>query len=209
MVHHWKETGESDPTWASERDIVLLEKKLLATGMDRYRCTWMFWPPEQGRHEVSFAIELFTLEFHEYTGSRGGADQWKRGFDVRRWLTGTIDWLGWRHSPEYPWVDDLKTGRWPVHPDSKQLLSYLLYPWVRVRCPNDWRAVASITQWPKYPISMMPRRTERNTLVSQVDMIEHLDDLRWSLTHPNEVVPSEDGCRFCDSRPVCPAHQGE
>lgn len=195
LVHHWKETGESDPAWASERDIVCLEKKLLGTGIKRE--DW--WPTGAGRHEVTFAVELYTLRLREYTGPREGADEWKKQFSPR-WLTGTIDWLATHNAR--PWIDDLKTGAWPVHVDTKQLLSYAMYPYAKHAPFPYW---TTITQWPKYPLAGLPRRTGR--WASELDMLAHLDDLRWAHEHPTEINPTENGCRFCDSKPICPAHQ--
>lgn len=186
--------------WADDRDCALLEKKVLATGIKRHE----WWPPSYGRHEVTFAVNLKTLSLCEYTGSRDGADAWKKRFGPA-WLTGTIDWEGRLPYEGTPWIDDLKTGRWPVHPDSKQLLSYGLYPWLKAERSKSWGCARSITQWPKYPIAALPIRTW-GTPMCGLDMEEHVDDLRYSLEHPTETNPTEEGCRFCDCRPVCPAH---
>ena len=43
----------------------------------------------------------------------------------------------------------------------------------------------------------------------QVELELYLDDVRWALTHPEEVRRSDEGCKFCESRPHCPAWENE
>lgn len=66
----------------------------------------------------------------------------------------------------------------------------------------------SITQWPRYPLDGLPTRTggELNAL----DMMEHLDDLRYAVAHPEEARPNPTGsmgnpCSFCPNREEIPA----
>jgi hypothetical protein len=200
-VHHWKETGDTDPPWADSRDTLVLEKKLVLTGLDETRDT--LWAG--GAHEVTFAVHLPTGSRQRYSGPRAGADAWKAEFallpNAREWLTGTIDYL-------YPdgSVDDLKTGAWPVHPaESGQLLSYMLLPWLELGAPLRFEGDASITQWPKYPLAGVPTRTYHP--VTGIDMMDHLDNLRHAVTS-SEVTPSDEGCRFCDCKLKCPAWDG-
>lgn len=163
------------------------------------RETW--WPSANGEHEFTYALNLRTLELRKFDGRGKDADIWKKVFGPD-WLTGTVDWVGqWEG---IPWIDDLKTGRWPVDPRTKQLLSYGLFDWVDQGKHPHYQAHRSITQWPKYPINGVPRRTW-GPLMTGLELEEHLDDLRWSLDHPTEMNPTADGCKFCDSAPVCPS----
>ncbi len=161
-----------------------------------------------GEHEVTFALELNHLTVKRYTGECwcGGCDRdaWKAHHTGPRWLTGTIDYLLVETGC---WVDDLKTGEWPVSPvDNKQLLSYALYPWVLAGCPLKYGASLSITTWKKYRLDAPPTREEWEA--TGFDLHEHLEDLRWAATHPDEVNPTDDGCRFCECKPGCPAMKG-
>jgi hypothetical protein len=187
-LHLWKETG-----------IVTKEvaKKVETSGIDREQ----WWPTSGGgRHEVTFAIDLFHEELTMYDPAvyRETPDEWKKKFDPLRCLTGTIDWLDGTH------VDDLKTGDWPVvAEESKQLRSYALVPWLMRRKPKGYRAPVSITQWTWYPLGGEPVRNWDT--VSGVELAQHLDDLRWSMEHPEEINKSDEGCKFCESRVHCPA----
>lgn len=229
LAHHWAETGEIAPPWADPRDVDVLEKKLLLTGIKRE--DW--WP--HGHHEVSFAIrladvhnqpELLLMVRKDPTEIRPGVayrcnglddmNEWKRSFDSR-WLTGTIDLLDWgdveHKSAGNPtgttaWVDDLKTGRWPVDATtSGQLRSYALVPWLAAGKPMAWDGLVSITQWPKYPLAALPVRNSHH--LTALDLMEHLGDLQHAASHPRQVVPGDDQCRFCDCKRVCPAWVGE
>lgn len=160
-----------------------------------------WWPNGQGQHEVTYALNLITLELRRFRGARADADKWKAQFGPQ-WLTGTIDWLGTMGG--LPWLDDLKTGRWPVDPRTKQLPSYGLFSYFESGRHADYQAHRSITQWPKYPINGLPVR-KWGPLMTALELEEHLDDLRWALEHPTETNPGEEQCRFCDSAPVCPS----
>jgi hypothetical protein len=165
------------------------------------------WWPDPGTHELTFALELDGLKVLEWDPSCGvSRDDWKAAFPADEWLTGTIDYLvigeGW------PWLDDLKTGRWRVDPvTSKQLRSYALYPWVLSGCAPDFEIEVSITQWTKYPLSGSPERSWHR--LTHLDLMEHLEDLRWAVEHPFEVNAGEEQCRFCECRPFCPAWRDE
>jgi hypothetical protein len=192
LVHHWKETGDEAPAWADPRDVKTFGKRLVLSGVERD----VWWPPGAGEHEVTFALNLLTLELLQ-PPEEAVRDEWKAAFSTP-WLTGTIDWLSGS------WVDDLKTGNWPVDPvTSKQLRSYSLLPWARAGFPVKWSGLITITQWPKYPLASPPQRTSHE--IDGFDMAEHLSDLQWAVDHPDEVNPTEDGCRFCASKGVCPS----
>ena len=171
--------------------IATLDKKLALSGIERE----FYW--HGGDHEVTFAIHLETLRVWRYGPDLGGAKDWKAAFNAE-WLTGTIDYLTPRR------VDDLKTGRWPVDPaTSRQLRSYALLPWVEAGCPIGWDIEVSVTQWEKYPLHGLPRVSRYD--LGGMDLMEHLEDLRWTRDHPAEVNPTSEGCMFCDCKPGCPA----
>lgn len=192
-MHAWAETGESD-------DPRVL-KKLMMSGVRRE--DW--WP--EGKHEVTFAIHLPTARAERYSGKRKGVDKWKARHGAE-WLTGTIDFLG-THKGR-PWVCDLKTGSWPIDPvASRQIQSYLLLPWIEEGTPVREMYYRSVLQFPRYPLEGIPRRTGLAHPVSGFSLRLHLDDLLWSVEHPGEVNPTEDGCRFCECKPACPAMKGK
>lgn len=225
LVHKWKETGVVPDDGSP--DAVCLEKKLILSGVKRE--DW--WVPGEGEHEVTFAIELATAKLilweapkDSSTGCNapeppGGwqgarcpgctecdtetADDWKKSFDPKQYLTGSIDWLHWGTEKTLPWVDDLKTGRWPVDvKKSKQLLSYLLVPWIKAGMPVvGWKGVVSITQWPRYRLDCLPKRSSRR--VTGLDLVAHLEDIRWATENPTEKNPTEEHCRFCPCRAAC------
>ncbi len=199
LAHWWKETGESDPDWADPRDVKCLERKLFLSGIKREE----WW--SGGEHEVTFALDLATLELHEYGEGKGEQfltrDKWKEQWSgMPGWLTGTIDYL-WPDGS----INDLKTGAWPVDPwTSKQLRSYALHPWVKAGRPPRWNVLLGIDWWQKYPQNGLPIRTE--ALTSGFELHDHLEDLRWASEHPEEVNPGDEQCRWCESKPLCPAH---
>jgi hypothetical protein len=73
--------------------------------------------------------------------------------------------------------------------------------------PMAWDGLVSITQWPKYPLAGKPVRTSYQ--LSGFDLLEHLEDLRWAMAHPDEVNPDEEACRFCAAKPNCPKWPGD
>jgi hypothetical protein len=216
LVHHWKETGDSYPSFADEKDTKCFNKKLVMTGVERES----YWAG--GEHEVTFAIRLDELHVERYVPERGATnedrDAWKANFPADKWLTGTIDYL----KPDR--LDDLKTGklmyfskaqqRWIYKPvpaaGNRQLWSYTMLPWCEAGCPDDWEFLTSITQWPRYPLDGLPIRTYAWVTSGELKM--HLAEIRYALSHPNETKqPTDDDedCLFCDSRPNCPewAHE--
>lgn len=209
LVHWWKETGDTRPDFAKARDSATLEKKIDKSGV--VRDEW--WPEGTGVHEYTFALQPSTLELRIHAGPRAQADQWKKSFGYTEWLTGTLDW----YEPpglDDARVDDLKTGAWPVWAKwSKQLRSYALVPWVQEGCPTKWTCRTSITRWPRYPLAGLPTR-HWHTLTG-FDMMEHLSDVRWTLSHPSEVnvVPADEEtgkmspCSGCECREPFPASE--
>lgn len=201
LVHSWKETGrafdpESGDDW-SNGDADLLRRKLFAVGdlLDR----GALWPGDRSNHELTFAVHLTAdppqVSWYHRETATCTADEWKAAFGTE-FLTGTLDYVGTRDGT--PWVDDLKTGRWPVDPArSRQLRSYALAVWASRGCAPEFVCHVSITQWPVYPLDGLPVRTWH--VLDTMDLEEHLEDLRYSLAHPEEAVPS-DQCAFCDGR---------
>jgi hypothetical protein len=125
---------------------------------------------------------LATAKLLIHKGKRKHVDRWKKRFDRATWLTGSIDWL--YHDGR---IDDLKTGAWPVDPeDNKQLLSYSLVPWIKAGMPLMWEREVTITQWPRYPLPNPP--TKIASRVTGLQLMEHLEDLRWSARNPTKVI---------------------
>lgn len=184
LVHHWAETGETNPTWADPRHVDILERKLLLSGISRE--TYF----HGGESEVTFAVHIPTLEIASHGGARYTADAWKRNFD-REWLTGTIDYLY-----EDGGVRDLKTGRHIVSPTAPQLRSYMLLTWIRQGHPFSLPET-SIVHWPMYPLDGLPTVTYGQ--LNGIEMWEHVEGLRHALNNPNELIPGEH-CRFCGAK---------
>ena len=156
------------------------------SGIDRE----MIW--QGGTHELTFALNLETLELHEYRGPRAWADWWKK-LHGPEWLTGTSD-----YETETE-VNDLKTGNWPVSPHyNPQLKSYALRHWRLAGMPMDYERRVSITQWQKYPIRALP--TYGVSTVSGLDLMLHLESLQWARRHPAEYNITDEGCRFCPAK---------
>lgn len=205
-VHYWKETGGFK---GSDGHIRTLKKKIEASGINRDE----WWKPGAGEHEVTFAVDLsaVTAVLHDpEEGHDPDPDAWKKAAPAH-WLTGTIDWYVPR-GDKPAWVDDLKTGRWPVNwATSRQLKSYALLDWVLAGCPlTGWTHYVSITQWPKYPLDALPKRT--GGVLLGLDMAEHLEDLRWAISHPEEANAGdpaggfmENPCTFCPNREEHPS----
>jgi hypothetical protein len=174
-AHHWVETGEIVD------DVVL--KKVTLSGIRRHE-----WWPREGKHEVAFALHLFTLELRKYDGPREGADAWKRQFDDKmEWLTGTVDYIHTYRGR--PWTDDFKSGKWPVDYRTKQVASYQLVSWVDEGCPTKPLYYRSITQWPQSPLDALPTRVGLNHPVTGLELKMHLENLRWAVENPDECKP--------------------
>jgi hypothetical protein len=195
LVHSWKENGDT-------RGNRTLDKKLALVDVDREK----LWPTvgARGVHELTFSLNLTTLQLRIWSPSRSKftSDRWKRRHPRASYLTGTLDYLSTRNG--LPWVDDLKTGSWPVSArKSHQLRSYALVPWILADCNTDvW---VSITQWPKYTLRCKPQRKWH--LLKSADLARHLQKLKWAVSSPDVAVPSKEGCMFCPSRIDCNEYQ--
>lgn len=193
LLHYWKETGDTDPPGADPRDVDTAEKKVLLSSIDRDE----WW--HHGEHEVAFAIHLTTLEVQRFvrcdcgephTRPADDPDAWKKSFG-KEWLTGTIDYLR-----DDLGGDDLKTGSWDVEAKgNRQLLSYALLTWVEAGCPTKWEKWWSITTWKKYPLAGLPKRSW--WLITGMDLLDHLEDLRWAVSNPSEVNVVDSLCGHC------------
>lgn len=181
---------------ADPKDVLCLEKKLVMSGIRRND----YWPEGEGEHEVTFAYHLITLEVRWFRGHRDAADAWKEKLrQDPQWMTGTVDWVGNDGS-----VDDLKTGRWPVRAKrNEQLYSYAMPWWLEAGRPVLYKRRLSITQWPRYPLSGLPKRN--HGVVTGIGLAAHLSDLQWTLEHPKETNPDAETCRFCECKNNCRA----
>lgn len=204
LCHYWAETGNANGTTNKHQT---LNKKLTTTAIDREK----LWPTGDGSygHETTFSIHLETLQLRIWTPERSkfGRDDWKRRHPRDKYLTGTIDFLSERARGGLqllPWLDDLKTGSWPIVAKySLQLRSYAIVPWILGDCNTDvW---VSITQWPKYPLGGRPKRNWH--LLKSADIARHLQKIRWAVKNTHKAVPNEHACRFCASKPVCNEYQ--
>ncbi len=185
---------------ASPADIKCLDKKLEMSSIARDE----WWPPGQGEHEVAFAFHVYTNEVRWYRGDKVAGDEWKAGFyQWPEWISGTADWA--YAAKGLIGVDDLKTGRWPVSAaDNKQLMTYAMPFWLEQGMPLKCRLTLSITQWERYPLGGLPKRNWWPGGAGGLDMMAHLQDLRWALEHPGEAAPDRETCMFCDCKNDCP-----
>lgn len=161
------------------------------------------WPRDGARFEVSVAYHVLTgaVESAELPGKEE-QDAWKNAHD-HHWVVGTMDYLGCLFGR--PWVDDLKTGRFPPLPTSAQTVFYALCADRLAGTPPDGVYV-SITHWPRYPVAGRPERV--GTTLSWDDLEDFADLLeqRWEAS-PRPLTPGE-WCRYCPSRANCPAFSG-
>lgn len=205
MVHSWKATGAIPEPQEGYENLPGLFRKKLTTCWGKDEAEWegarlALWPSD-GLHEVSVAL----------TTRAEGAIAWAQDQDQDEWtlrhgdevITGHIDYLG--DVFDDPWIDDLKTGRWPVHPSAPQLLGYSLAGWW-IREKRSRIVYSSVTHWTRYPVKSLPQRTMIE--VSSTD----LDDLFRRLVRLREKVVSKDEnirfkagshCRFCTRRTDC------
>lgn len=160
------------------------------------------WPREGARFEQSVAYHVQTGEVRTASlASKEEQDAWKNSHD-HHWVVGTMDYLG--SLLGRPWVDDLKTGRYPSLPTSAQTVFYSLCADRLAGTPPDG-VYTSITHWPRYPVGGKP---ERVGIVLEWDDLEDFADLleqTWekSQARIKPLTPGE-WCRYCPSRGNCP-----
>ncbi len=197
MFHAWKETGKLVPHKDYPGHLQTGEKKLLLSGIDRNK----YWPKGKGRHEVTFAVNLNTLEVRWYPGKRGGADKWKEPYhDSKEWVSGTADWVVEKDGT-LVLISDLKTGRWPVEAEgNKQLYTYVLPFWIAAGCPLKFSVKLRIEQWPRYPLHGLPEL--KHSSVTGLELRLHLAELREALSNP-VARPDRETCMFCEGRSYC------
>lgn len=194
LCHTWKETGEI--RGGSESHRATLARKLAESGVRRE--DW--WNELEGEHEVTFAVNLEAGTAERFSGSHDDADAWKKRFDSRRYLTGTIDWVGSHRGDD--WVDDLKTGFLKDVNELRQVHSYSMALWMLRGKPRKYRCHRSLTHWRKYPLHGHPERHWGRPLTA-LDLRLHLEDLRYAVANIGEANVSDEGCRFCESRTTC------
>lgn len=213
MGHRWKATGEVRVEPGRTNHEKLFRERLERTALDRS----VLWP-EGGEHEVAVAINCVTGEVERFPGSAmvdpEAADAWKAAHDDR-WVTGTLDY---RHTiMGEPWVDDYKSGAWPVPVETFQLDGYGYADWVLAGRPEQSRV--SITQWPRYPKDGLPWRVGRVITASEhQDFLNNLGlarelyltmagvSLSCQGNIPIDLLTPGEWCRFCPSRGECPAY---
>lgn len=146
MVHTWKETGE-----VNGRLGPTLKKKiaLSLTTRDAY------W--SDGLHEVPLAFNVLSGEARALVVpvSSAAKDAWKAAFGDE-WITGTADYAGLLL--EFPWVDDLKTGRRVEYLDYRAQQAFYALTWTLTQMGRLTTARSTITHWPKYKLNNKPRR---------------------------------------------------
>ena len=158
--------------------------------------------PVGGRNEVSFAYAIDTGEvISAELPTKKEEDAWKEAYDSR-YVTGTADYLG--SLLGRPWVDDLKTGRFPPSPSSAQTVFYALCA-ARLAGSTEG-AYVTITHWPRYPVGCRPERVGRVLTPEDLDDFADLLEQRWRAS-PRALNPGEH-CRFCPSRTNCPVFPG-
>lgn len=199
MAHSWKETGKVKPHKSYPGHAKTFAKKLFLSEIDRNE----YWPKGRGRHEVTFAVNLKTLEVVWYTGKREGADKWKEPYqDSKEWVSGTIDWVVEKDG-KLVLLGDLKTGRWPVEVEgNKQLYTYALPFWIAAGRPLKWKIKLRIEQWPRYPLNGLPQLSYSS--VTGIELRLHLEELREALSNP-VARPDYETCMFCDGKSNCEA----
>lgn len=196
MVHHWSATGEIRPCGGRNTHTARFQDRLDASGVERL--TW--WPELEGsQHELSVAYEALTGELHvEHFPTKPKEDEWKMSFGPT-WVVGTMDYTATLLGS--PWVDDLKTGRWPTPVTSAQITFYAL-------CIARWKGSdtvrASITHWPRYPVIGQPSREAR--VLEFNDLEDFAELLETRVRRGRGPLTTGDQCRFCPSRAFCSAY---
>lgn len=147
MVHKWKETGEVP----NGRLGLTLKKKITLSGTSRDA----YW--SDGLHEVPLAYNVLTREARALVVPvpSEAKDAWKAAFGDE-WVTGTTDIAGLLL--EFPWVDDLKTGRRVEYLEHRAQQAFYALVWTLTQMGGLTTARSTITHWPKYPLNNKPRR---------------------------------------------------
>jgi len=111
-------------------------------------------------------------------------------------------------------IVDAKFGRWPVSPDTPQLKAYG-FGGVRLLLQDDgnWLPNHRQTKWIKLTI-VQPQLPEMVQTTGPLPLIESLNAWKEELSaiaraalDPNAPLnPTEDSCRFCPAKKICPAY---
>jgi hypothetical protein len=152
FVHYWKETGTLlDTSEFYDSFKKTFDKKWEIIGSDELREE--LWP-SSGCHEVSYSFNCETESVGRY--DEPGADKWKQSHSSE-WVCGTCDYEG--EMEGLLWLDDLKTGALYTTPPDKCLQLYYYSLCASLYKYGEERdVVASITRWPKSPLSVLPDR---------------------------------------------------
>lgn len=115
-----------------------------------------------------------------------------------------IDYVG-----EYqglPWIEDLKTGRFPVPPTALQVAAAAL---LVKQLVGSKGAFGSVLHWPRYPKHALPNRERApfsaDDLKAVRDRLLLMRDISLSKNPP--AIPGDEQCRYCDCFASCPEGQ--
>lgn len=204
-VHNWKATGvvSGVGTKAKSHEKTLKNKlEILATnGITRET----IWPSASasGFHEVSFAYNCVDHRLAVHWGPYNV--EWKKSY-TDDWIAGTADYVGWTDTG-LPWVDDLKTGMlFESQPtEMGQMFFYCM-------CWNKYNSgvcdvLSSVTHWPKYPLPVLPTRTEGVLTWARLQKFEkYICELYTSGKRPFNLGPE---CEYCPAFESCPLQKKE
>lgn len=202
VVHYWAETGGyNDLTEPKLR--AALEERVALTRVERLA----LWPSE-GYRELGLALNVVSGEAQMLVdGSPEARDEWKAGFGDE-WVVGTADYAG--ELMDYPWVDDLKTGRFAAWDDYEAQQTFYCLAYSRARYGATHETRTTITHWPKYPKARPPHRTGRVLSVGQLNAFAgRLARLRETILAgraDQEHLELDAGpqCLYCPSKGACP-----
>lgn len=217
-AHRWKETGEilDNEEGENAAHARRMRSKLKASGTERE-----VWWPSNGKHEVTLALNVVTLEvktppasqLERLTGQAKVAyiNAWKEAWGDD-WITGTADYIS--ELMDLPWVDDFKTGRSGHPKDYEQQQSLYCLAWGLLKYGDIVPTRSTITHWPVYPRNGKPRRTGGLIEVPYFRLfLDRLRDLRQRVLHARGGgslrLFAGDQCQFCPSSPDCPKLKGE
>lgn len=171
----------------------------LPRALEDIRSEW--WPG--GAHEVKGQLDGVNVEDASLIVDGGSYS------DSPTSIRFKIDYVGVKF--DEPWVDDLKTGREPTPPDSLQVAAAAL---VAAQVSGARGAWTSITWWPRYPKDNEPSRRSHYHDATALENVRKVlkvireDALSGSPTiNParDEFGEPIDQCKWCNSRPNCPA----
>lgn len=211
-VHTWKETGVvvDDDQGQNRAFARRLRSKLKASGFKRE----VVWPRE-GRHEVTLAFNVVTREVKTppprqdaVSGQARVAyiEAWKAAWGDE-WVTGTLDYA--MEIADFPWVDDLKTGRFAHPKDYEAQQAFYALAWSIHKYGDILPTRSTITHWPIYPRDGKPvRRGGVFDVAFLKGFHAKLLDLRDRVRHARGGgllrLFAGDQCQYCPSSSVCP-----